>query len=35
VQSVLEMQRQMSGKLPLLNSVADHLYGCWIKNLAV
>jgi GMP synthase-like glutamine amidotransferase len=34
VQSVSEMQRQMSGRLPLLSSVADRLYSCWIKGLA-
>ncbi|HTN93791.1 MAG TPA: type 1 glutamine amidotransferase [Gallionella sp.] len=33
VQSVIEMQRQMNGKLPRLNRVADQLYGIWTKNL--
>ena len=33
VQSADEMQRQMNGKLPRLNSVAAQLYGCWIKGL--
>lgn len=35
VQSVLEMQQQMNGKLPRLNSVAAQLYSCWIKELSV
>ncbi len=32
VQSVHEMQQQMSAKLPRLNSVADRLYGRWIQG---
>jgi GMP synthase-like glutamine amidotransferase len=35
VQPVIEMQQQMNGKLPCLNSVATQLYGNWIKNLSV
>jgi GMP synthase-like glutamine amidotransferase len=34
VQSASEMQQQMNGKLPRLNSVADQLYSRWIKGLA-
>jgi GMP synthase-like glutamine amidotransferase len=34
VQSVHEMQRQMSAKLPRLNSVADQLYGRWVRGLS-
>jgi GMP synthase-like glutamine amidotransferase len=34
VQSASEMQQQMNGKLPRLNSVADQLYGRWVKGLA-
>jgi GMP synthase-like glutamine amidotransferase len=34
VQSASEMQQQMNGKLPRLNSVADQLYNHWIKGLA-
>lgn len=35
VQSVGEMQQQMNGKLPRLNSVADQLYSHWVKGLCV
>jgi len=35
VQSVSEMQQQMDGKLPRLNSVADQLYSHWVKGLSV
>ena len=34
VQSVHEMQQQMSARLPGLNSVADQLYGCWVRGLS-
>ena len=34
VQSASEMQLQMNGKLPRLNSVAAQLYGRWIKGLS-
>lgn len=34
VQSVDEMQRQINGKLPRLNSVAARLYERWIKGLS-
>lgn len=34
VQSASEMQQQMNGKLPRLNSVADQLYGRWVKGLS-
>jgi GMP synthase-like glutamine amidotransferase len=33
VQSVHEMQQQMSARLPRLNSVADQLYGRWVSGL--
>ena len=34
VQSASEMQQQMNGKLPRLNSVAAQLYGRWIRGLS-
>jgi hypothetical protein len=34
VQSVTQMQQQMNGKLPLLQSMADRLYSRWVKGLA-
>jgi GMP synthase-like glutamine amidotransferase len=34
VQSAGEMQQQMNGKLPRLNSVAAQLYGRWVKGLS-
>jgi len=34
VQSVYEMQQQMSARLHRLNSVADQLYGRWIRGLS-
>jgi GMP synthase-like glutamine amidotransferase len=34
VQSASEMQQQMNGKLPRLNSVAAQLYGRWVKGLS-
>jgi GMP synthase-like glutamine amidotransferase len=34
VQSANEMQQQMNGKLPRLNSVAAQLYGRWIEGLS-
>jgi GMP synthase-like glutamine amidotransferase len=34
VQSMSEMQQQMNGKLPRLNSVADQLYSHWVKGLS-
>jgi GMP synthase-like glutamine amidotransferase len=34
VQSVSEIQQQMKGKLPQLNSVADQLYSHWVKGLS-
>jgi len=33
VQSVSEMQRRMAVELPRMNSVANHLYGQWVKGL--
>jgi GMP synthase-like glutamine amidotransferase len=35
VQSVHQMQQQMSARLPRLNSVADQLYGRWVGGLSV
>jgi GMP synthase-like glutamine amidotransferase len=34
VQSVNDMQQQMNGKLPRLNSVAERLYSHWVKCLS-
>ena len=34
VQSVSEMQQQMTSKLPRLNSVADQFYRHWVKGLS-
>ena len=35
VQSTSEMQQQMANNLTRLNSVADQLYGRWVKGLSV
>ena len=35
VQTVNEMQQQMHARLPRLNSVAEQLYGHWLKGLSV